>query len=86
MNESEKFESHPRSTYVMAQSDYIAYLDKEIFIIWARNSDLFVYNDRGDLIDTLRNPDIEDIDDVDYTASDYAESYYEAARKRAEKS
>ena len=66
-----------RSRYIMQQEDFIAYLDKEIFIVWSRNEELYVFNDRGDLIDKLRNPDIEDMDDAMYTASDYVERYYE---------
>ena len=62
---------------VYSTGDYIAYADQEIIIVWRKNHELFVYHIEGYLIDKIRDPYIEFIEDVDYIAQDYVNQYYE---------
>lgn len=62
---------------VYSTGDYIAHADQEIIIIWRRTYTLFVYDIEGYLIDKVYDPNIEFLDDVDETASDYVQNYYE---------
>lgn len=57
--------------------DYIAYTDKQITIVWRRNFEIFVYSSStGELLDTLYESTIEDIDTVDYYTQEYVDMFY----------
>ena len=67
-------------SYIMQKGDYVAHVDSEIIIIWEGNHHIFVYNQNGDLIDSIRDPDILFVDDVQYIVDDYLNGYYAKAR------
>ena len=63
------------STYAPSEGDFIAYSDNDIFIVWNGRRTFSVYDCDGWSIDRFMHNDVEDYDDAQGLAYDWADEY-----------
>jgi hypothetical protein len=65
-------------TYAPSEGDFIAYSDNDIFIVWNGSATFNVYDCDGWEIDVFTNYNIDDYEDAQGHAYDWADAYEQA--------